>query len=420
MSQKELYIVEDKKSVSEGIGIIDNLNKKDSERKTDRGQKVWILFTSAGAGHKAATNSLKIAWTQLYPDDEVVTVDILDYTPAIFRFIYSRGYLLMASKLPILWRIAFYRGEDLHKFNPPGKLSWFFRKLIMGKFIRSLKKKKPDIIVSTHFMPSDAVYLLNREMNPPAKFAIIVTDYGIHTAWLTANADRFYVPTEAIKSELLTLKDYLNIDSDNIKVTGIPIHPKYIEIDDKNALRRKYNLEPDIFTILLFRDVFTKGNFEYFVKYLSMVPHPIQLIMLAGKEWPISDRIKRKFAENNISYRIFGYIDFMEELMALADIVITKSGGLTTSECLAAGTPIAIYKPYAGQEERNAEYLMEKSAGIKLNQLAGLPYTITELIENPEKLKNLSHGAKSISRPNAAFDIVNDLKKIGEGSGDKD
>jgi processive 1,2-diacylglycerol beta-glucosyltransferase len=326
----------------------------------------------------------------------------------------------MASRLPILWRIAFYRGEDLHKFKPPGKLSWFFRKLIMSKFIRRIKKEIPDVIVSTHFMPSDAVYLLNKKINPPAKFAIIVTDYGIHTAWLTPNADRFYVPTHAIKSELLTQKDYLKIEDNYVKVTGIPIHPKYIKIDEKNSLRKKYNLDQDIFTILLFRDVFTKENFEYFVKYLAMVSHPIQLIMLAGKEWPIPDRIKRKFAENDISYRIFGYIDFMEELMALSDIVITKSGGLTTSECMAAGTPIAIYKPYAGQEERNAEYLMEKGAGIKLNQLAGLPYTITELIENPERLKNLSKGAKSIAKANAAYDIVNDLKKLGEGSGDKD
>ncbi|HEQ99094.1 MAG TPA: hypothetical protein ENO22_07120 [candidate division Zixibacteria bacterium] len=377
------------------------------------------MFTSAGAGHEAATNALKIAWSELYPDDDVVTEDILNYTPALFRFIYSRGYLLMASRFPILWRIAFYKGEDLHKFKPPGKLSWFFRKLIMGKFIRRIKKVRPDIIISTHFMPSDAVYLLNRKMNRPAKFAIIVTDYGIHTAWLTPGADRFYVPTEAIKAELLTLKEFLCIESDNVKVTGIPIHPKYTNIEDKQTLRSKYNLDPDIFTVLLFRDVFTKGNFEHFVRYLTMVPHPIQLIMLAGKEWPIPDRIKRRFAENNVSYRIFGYIDFMEELMALADIVITKSGGLTTSECMAAGTPIAIYKPYAGQEERNAEFLMEQGAGIKLNQLAGLPYRLTELIENPEKLKDLSAGARMIAKPNAAYDIVKDLKKIGGDSSGK-
>lgn len=378
------------------------------------------MYVSAGAGHKAATAALKTAWQELYPEDEITTADILSFTPAPFRFIYSRGYLLMAKTLPLLWRIAFYAGEDLHKFKPPGKIDWFFRKLVMSKYIRKMNKEKPDIIVSTHFMPSDGTYLIKKEARFKFTFAIVITDYGIHTAWLTPGADRIYVATPIIKAELLTCKKHLNIESDNIKVTGIPIHPKYTKIAEKGALRKKYNLDPEIFTILLFRDVFTKKNFENFVEYLIMVKHPIQLIMLAGKEWPMPNRIKRKFAENNISYRIFGYIDFMEELMALADIVMTKPGGLTTSECLAAKSPIAIYKPYAGQEERNAEYLMEKGAGLKINQLAGLPFHLTQLIENREKLKNMSAAAARIAKPNAAYDIVKDLKSLGGNFGIKE
>jgi processive 1,2-diacylglycerol beta-glucosyltransferase len=290
----------------------------------------------------------------------------------------------------------------------------------MGKFIRKMKKMKPDIIVSTHFMPSDGTYLIKKSADFEFKFGIVITDYGLHTAWLTRDADRIYVATPIIKAELLTCKEHLNIEADDIKVTGIPIHPKYMDIPDKGFLRKKYNLDPEIFTILLFRDVFRKKNFEYFVEYLCMVPHPIQLIMLAGKEWPLPTRIKKKFVEHKIAYRIFGYIDFMEELMALADIVMTKPGGLTSSESLAAKSPIAIYKPYAGQEERNAEYLMEKGAGLKINQLAGLPYHLTQLIENREILKNMSEAAYRISRPNAAYDIVRDLKSLGGNFGIKE
>lgn len=378
------------------------------------------MYVSAGAGHKAATAALKAAWQELYPEDEISTYDILSFTPALFRFIYSHGYILMARTLPILWRIAFYRGEDLHKYKPPGKIDWFFRKLLMGKYIRTMKKAKPDIIVSTHFMPSDGTYLIKKSKVFDFKFAIVVTDYGLHTAWLTPDADRFYVPTPIIKAELLTCKKHLKIEEDDIRITGIPIHPKYMHIAEKEELRKKYNLDSEIFTILLFRDVFTKKNFEHFVEYLCMVPHPMQLIMLAGKEWPMPNSIKRKFAENNISYRIFGYIDFMEELMALADIVMTKPGGLTTSECMAAKSPIAIYKPYAGQEERNAEYLMEKGAGLKINQLAGLPFHLTQLIENRDKLENMSEAAGHISKPCAAHDIVKDLKSLGGNFGIKE
>ncbi len=377
-------------------------------------QKVLIVYTTAGSGHKAATQSLETAWRKLYPDDEVIVEDILSYTSRIFRFIYSSGYMLLASKLPILWRMSYYKDENIASFKPPGKFGWFIKRLVLNKFVRKMNKLKPDIIVSTHFLPSDGVVMLKRQNKFNFKFAVIITDYGLHSYWLAPHVDRYFVATPYMKAELLSRNDYLKLDDDQIVASGIPINPKYTDIAQKSSLREKFNLDPDQFTMLLFRNVFSDKNFETFINSLITVPHPVQLLLIAGKYWPISDRIKKKLVENNISYRIFGYIDFMEELMALSDMVISKSGGLTTSECMAAGTPMAIYRPYAGQEERNAEYILEQGAGFMVTQLAGIAYRITELIEDQEKLRKMKENTVRISRPQAAYTIVEELKKMGE------
>lgn len=383
----------------------------------ERKNKVVILYTSAGSGHRAASNGLRAAWEELYPDDDVTVEDILKFTNPVFRFIYSRGYLLTASKLPILWRLIYYGGEDITRFKPPSKFDWLIRRLILGRFVKKMKKIRPDIIVSTHFLASDGAVILKRKNAFDFLFSIVTTDYGLHSAWISPLTNRYYVPTPNMRAELLTVGEYLDLQKKDIRVTGIPIHPKYSNLPSRKELRDKFHLDPDIFTLLIFRGVFSNRNFKTFVKYISQIPHPLQMIMVAGKEWPIPDKIKKIFVKNNIAYRIFGYIDFMEELMALSDLVVTKSGGLTTSECLATKTPLAIYRPYPGQEERNAEYLMEQGAGFKINQLAGLPYRITDLIENRDKYEKMSQAAERISSPQAAYKIVKDLKGLGASFG---
>jgi processive 1,2-diacylglycerol beta-glucosyltransferase len=356
---------------------------------------------------------LKAAWEDLYPEDDISVEDILESTNPIFRFIYSKGYLLAASKLPLAWRMMYYGGEDITRFKPPSKFDWAIRRLILGRFVKKMNKSRPDIIVSTHFLASDGAVILKKQKVFDFLFSIVTTDYGLHSAWISPHTNRYFVPTPNMRAELLTVGEYLKLQEKDIRVTGIPIHPKYVNLPSKKELREKFHLDPDIFTLLVFRGVFSNRNFNTFVKYVSKVPHPLQLIMVAGKEWPIPTKIKKIFVENNIAYRIFGYIDFMEELMALSDLVVTKSGGLTTSECLATKTPLAIYRPYPGQEERNAEYLMEQGAGFKINQLAGLPYRITDLIENRDKHENMSQAAERISSPKAAYKIVKDLKGLG-------
>jgi len=400
-------------------GFIVRKMDKQSNSMSGSPQKVLILYTSAGAGHKAASHALKAVWNELYPQDVILTKDILSYTLSAFKYIYSSGYITLVTKLPFLWRLFYYRRDEIAKFKPPTRLGWALRWPVFAKFIRKMNKLKPDIIISTHFLASDGIAFLRKKKAFDFISCVVTTDYGNHSIWLSPCADRYYVPTLFMKAELETRLDYLNLAPDDIIATGIPINPKYMNLAPKAELRKKLSLDLEAFTILLFVNAFRGNDFDYFVEYISRVKYPLQILVIAGKKWPIPDRIKRKFIENNIAYRVFKYINFMEEVMAASDLAISKSGGLTTSECMAARLPLAVYRPYPGQEERNAEFLMQQGAGIKITQLAGIHYVINDLIENKTKLDFMAKRAYANSAPDATFKIIKDLKQVGDQIGKK-
>jgi len=95
--------------------------------------------------------------------------------------------------------------------------------------------------------------------------------------------------------------------------------------------------------------------------------------------------------------------------MAAADLVVTKPGGLTSSECLAAGAPMLIINPIPGQESRNADYLLEQGAAIKANNLATLAYKAQQLLKAPARLQELKRNARKIGHPKAAYDIIREV-----------
>jgi len=104
--------------------------------------------------------------------------------------------------------------------------------------------------------------------------------------------------------------------------------------------------------------------------------------------------------------KVYGFTDKIDELMAVADLVVSKPGGLTTSEALARGAAMVVVNPIPGQESRNSDFLLENGAAIKANNLATLDHKLTVLLRSPERLAQLKANARRLGRPRAAFDVV--------------
>jgi processive 1,2-diacylglycerol beta-glucosyltransferase len=145
--------------------------------------------------------------------------------------------------------------------------------------------------------------------------------------------------------------------------------------------------------------------------------HTAQVVAVCGRNEELKRELEQTAARlpsSRVAIKVIGYTKEMPELMAASNILLGKPGGLTTSEALAMGLAFVIVNPIPGQEERNADHLLEEGVAIRANNLPTLGYKIDRLLDDPARLGRMQANARRMGRPRAAFEIVNQLSKIKE------
>ena len=372
--------------------------------------KIFLLYASAGSGHRSACEAVRQSILDLDPKANVTLVDVLQYMPRILSKLYSGGYIFVVSKYPMLWYFIYEIGSDLSDFRPTGFWHRLFYQSLLFRLFGFLKRERPACIISSHFLSSWAAGLYKLKYDNSCHVSTIVTDYGIHPVWISAGQDSVYVATEQLQAELLPFSRHLG--TDKIIPTGIPIHPNFAHPKDIIGLKSKFALDPNRYTILVLGGMFASQNIRDILLWLAECRSRIQIVLVAGKHYPIEEEIKEQLIEKNIRYQIFGYIDFMDDIMAVSDLAITKAGALTTSECLSRGVPLVIFKPYPGQEVRNCDYFLEQGVAVRVDQLSGLSFKIDTILQRPGLLEAMKERALKVAQPFASEKIAKDILTV--------
>jgi processive 1,2-diacylglycerol beta-glucosyltransferase len=380
------------------LGSIDIKNKLESK-------KIILAYASAGKGHETACRAIGEALREKGFTGQIEIVDTLKFMPPFVAALFSKGYLFVAAKLPWLWFAMYESKSDLAEFKPPPPYQDAFWKIILKRFGKYLKEQRPDYIISAYFTSSWAGGRYKKLHNPNCRVATVVTDYGVHPVWIAENQDRYFVATEEIKQEIAGLDWFSSVKKDKIDVAGIPIEKKFGVPMNKRELITKFQLDPERFTVLLLTAVYGRHHIEMVVDQLLSCKRSVQILLVAYDGFDFSDKYKKLLGDKGIPYRIYGKIPFMQELMTMADIAVTKTGGLTSTECMMCGCPMLIYKPYPGQEERNAALFLECGAAGRIYQLGSLAYKIDKLAENPAVLAGMANAARELTKYRAA-DII--------------
>jgi processive 1,2-diacylglycerol beta-glucosyltransferase len=182
-------------------------------------------------------------------------------------------------------------------------------------------------------------------------------------------------------------------------VTGIPVAAKFSSKPDAKAVRKQYGLRDDLPVLLVLSGGFGMGPVAEILTELDKASGQFQTLVVTGR----NEELRRKLATQNRKHptHVLGFSTNMHELMAVADLIITKPGGLTTSEALALGKPLFILNPIPGQEAANSDFLLEHGAAAKANRVEDLPYRVEQLLGS-KKLSEMGKLAKSLGRANAA------------------
>jgi len=371
---------------------------------------VLILSASSGAGHVRAGQALEKAFRSA-GNCEVAHVDALQYVSKLFQRIYDKAYIHMVNRAPDLMGLL-YQQTDKPWSHPRERLA--MDRLNTQPMIRMLKRVQPDLCVATHFLPAEILAWLIARKKLRARHVIAVTDFDVHASWLCRTVDRYYLAIPESQEYLARI----GVPREKLRVAGIPIDPSFEESIGRDIARMKFTLAPDAQVLLLSAGGYGVGPVEQLVMDLLRMGRPWQIVAIAGKSAPLKKRLDSlaKAADRTPSGQTrlvaVGYTTEMDQYMAAADLLIGKAGGLTTSEALARGLPMALVEPIPGQEERNADHLLEAGAAIRCNNLPAAAWKIANLMDQPEKLAAMRLAACRMARPDAARSIAQDALEL--------
>lgn len=369
-------------------------------------KRVLIISVKAGAGHIRAAEAVRKAFRETHPDIRVRHIDALEYTNKAFQKSFTAGYETLAKELPSIWGMIYDRFEDGSTGNKTKYIAKLFDQLNAKPLRDEVKRYKPDAILCTHYLPCEvlAPRRLNGKLDCP--LFVTLTDYDIHMMWVNAGVDRYFVATEDMA---FALRRAISTDS-QVRVTGIPILPVFADsYPERSAMRKRLGLRPDTPTVLLSAGGFGLIPLDILAETLLSESPGVQFLAIAGRNEALQGKLEAVAKASSGNVKAFGFVDNMHELMAASDFVVAKSGGLTTSECLAMGLPMVITRPIPGQEERNADYLLENGVALRANSHAHILWKVRMLLENPERLASMRAAALKIAKPRAAYTVVEEL-----------
>jgi processive 1,2-diacylglycerol beta-glucosyltransferase len=258
---------------------------------------------------------------------------------------------------------------------------------------------KPDVVLCTHYAPVEAVAQMNRERaiirGRRPLLVSVVTDFEAHALWMAAGVDLYCVAAEETKARLVAR----GAVSGDVVASGIPIAAKFSTKVHVVGVRRALGLRDDLPTVLVLSGGFGMGPVGKILAELDKVEREFQSVVVCGR----NEDLRRELAAQDRRHptRVLGFAANMHEMMMVADLIITKPGGLTSSEALAVGRPLLIIDPIPGQEAANSDFLLERGAAAKVNRVEDLPFRVSQLL-GAKKLSGMAKAAKALGNAGAA------------------
>ncbi len=361
---------------------------------------ILVLYASAGNGHRRAAQALYEGFI-LAGRSDVVMLDILDFTPKWFRKFYRDGYAWVVNNAKWLWRFAF----DISNHSSRRSIlidSWrsLLNILATRELGRYLKHSDVSLVVTTHFMASDVLAYYKQKSNCRYRLVCVVTDYVVHRFWAEEGVDKYFVGCEEAKHELVDM----GISANKVSVMGIPVPASFLRTLPKEQIMKRFGLE-DKFTVLMLASAVESGLIIDAVKILM---RDTQIVVGCGK----NERLRKELEplqEISPTLKIYGMIDEMELMMSMADVLVTKPGGLVVSEAIVKRLPMVLVDPIPGQEEGNRDFLVNKGVAKYARGSVDLIRHILRLKRDRHELERMRLAFDSLPQGDVAGRIVEDL-----------
>ena len=373
-------------------------------------KKIIIFYGSYGGGHLSAARSIKEYIEKNFPDSEVQLLDFMNYISKAINKVTTKAYTDIAKNANWIWGKIYYATEK----GAVLKISSGAQKALSLRLNKLFKKYNPDLIISTHPFSSQMCAFLKSKKKLNATLATVMTDYAVHKQWFMFPefVDYIFVAHDGMRQELIEN----GVSNTKVFATGIPLSNRFLLNYNKEQILKDLNLSINKKTVLFFAGGaygFGKDKtFKILKTIIKSFPN-MQVVAIAGRNKKMKNNFEELVEETNSSenVKILAYTNKVAELMSISDLVVSKPGGLTTTESLASGLPIIVINPIPGQETENAEFLEEKNVGIWLRKKDNIEEKLYDIFNKPEVLQKMKINARLLAKKNSTADICNILLK---------
>ncbi len=368
-------------------------------------RKILLLSVSAGAGHTRAAEALRTCVGATNCGLIATHLDVMHFVTRSMHSLYVDFYIFLVQRAPALWGLVYRITNNAKQDSFTHRFRRWVERLNCKPLFRQIAEFKPDVIVCTHFLPAEILSEMIARGGLDCPVWVQVTDFDLHRMWVQQHMAGYFAPNEEVAFRMREQ----GIAAEAIHVTGIPIMAAFSAQLDRNVCARELGIDPQVTTLLLMGGGAGLGSLNKVTEHLLGLQGNFQLIVMAGKNTAALvalQELARRFPGRLVPQ---GYTNQVERLMACADLVITKPGGLSTSECLAMGLPMILNAPIPGQEEHNANFLLEEGVAVNAFDLVTLEYRVQHLLANPSKLQDMRIKARALGRPHAARHVLDTI-----------
>jgi len=344
--------------------------------------KVYIFSASTGAGHNLAAHSLKESLD--YAGLETEIYDAFKETSVALDRLISKGYKQMVATAPKLYEQMYNQFNNMNKFQQG--MFHVLTRIMNPDIVPMVQKGKPDLIISTHPFVTNVLGTLKEHGAFDIPVLSVVTDYKIHTLYLQKMIDAYVVGSEYTKNTMIEK----GVNPDIIYAYGIPVRQAFMTSNHLEPQKSDAGLAG---TVLLMAGSLGSRQMEKAFLSLLKVKENIKIIAVCGNnKWIEKEMHLLNKARNSDgkAVEIYGFVENVSELMDESDAIISKPGGLTTTEAIVKNIPMIIPFYYPGQEEENADYLVDGGMAIKVDKIKDLTETVNFLFENKYIIKQMS------------------------------
>lgn len=359
--------------------------------------KILLLTAATGGGHIRAANAVE-EYIRENTGWNVRTVDCLKAVGRLLDKTVCDSYLFMAKKAPMLFGRLYKRTNKQNMISHlVPKLSGLFSNLLYP----AIDSYHPDVIITTHPFATEMVSALKADGLVAAPLVCIITDYGVHRAYIADQVDSYVVASDDMVPELMDF----GVPAKKIFPFGIPVHGDFFDRQDQGMVLRQLSLDPNLPTLLFMAGSFGVSNIIRLYRELAETQVKMQIIIITGRNQRLFEAFEKEIAAHpGLPTRLMYFTDEVEKYMHAADLLVTKPGGLTVSEALACNLPMAVFDAIPGQEEDNANFLKTHDMCVRIEKNGNFAGEISQLLQEKQRLlamrDNCAGFDKSQSIPN--------------------